>query len=1128
MPFPTLTNRLVLRLLLFIRYSISAIVLGHCSIINSIGQPLFQPLPASKTNVSFSNDIDENEQLNVLAYEYFYNGGGVAVGDLNNDGLQDLFFTANLKANKLYLNLGGLTFKDITKDAGTELAGRAGGWKTGVSMADVNGDGFLDIYVCYSGKVDEAKRRNQLFINQGQSASAGKKGGSVRFVDQAKEYGLDDPGYSTQASFLDYDKDGDLDVLLLNHNVKKFDNMELANFRAETDPLAGNKLFENQGNHFVDVSKKAGIHQYPLTFGLGVAVADVNQDGWPDIYVTNDYNEPDYLYINQKNGTFKEETQQCFRHLPQFSMGVDIADYNNDGLPDVMSLDMLPEDNRRQKLLQLQENYESFELMQQQGLQRQYMRNMLQLNNGDGTFSEIAQTAGVSNTDWSWSPLLADYDNDGYKDLFITNGYLRDYTNKDFLRYWGDYKIRKAIDRESIQLMDLVRAMPSTKIPNYIFRNNHDLTFTNKQQEWGFQTPSISNGAAYADLDNDGDLELIINNINEPASIYQNLSREQSKNGYVQLKLVAARGNKNSLGAQVNLYANGNRQYQEISPVRGYLSCQPLTLHFGIGTATVIDSVTINWPDQTRQTITGVAINQQVVIQQPATALTATTLPVPQKHIPFFTKADPILPHTHEGFTENDFKRQPLMLWMYSHTGPVMAKGDVNKDGLEDLFISGDKEKPGRIWVQQKSSQSTAPVFQKNEVVTIGDEAVSAISAAAFFDANGDGYDDLYVAKGGFSLFEANSASLQDELYINDGNGKLSLSKTALPNLSASSKSCVRPCDYDGDGDLDLFVGGRVIPGRYPEPPVSYLLQNVGNGQFRPVPIPFATVGLVTDAQWADMDNDGRKDLILCGEFMPIKIYQNTKDGFVDKTKAYFTTSSPGFWLSLTIADINGDGQKDIIAGNLGTNSQLHFSEKEPAELYYADFDNNGSIDPFFSFYVQGQAYPFVSRDELNDQIYAMRKKFGFYKDYANATMQSIFPVEELNKAQKLAVTECHTVCYVAKNGSFEKHVLPIQAQFAPVTASVVKDINQDGYADILLLGNKTDNRLKLGSMDANYGCLLVGNGKGDFTYVNQSESGLSVAGDVKSVVDVTVQQKKYIIIGAFNQPLQVYSEQKP
>lgn len=1078
--------------------------------------PLFKLLDSKKTHVEFRNEIDENESLNVLAYEYFYNGGGVAVGDVNNDGLQDIFLTANLKTNKLYLNLGSLTFKDITKEAASELAGRSGGWKTGVSMADVNGDGWLDIYVCYSGKVDNDKRRNQLFINQGT-----KEDGTVRFVEKAKDYGLDDPGYSTQAAFFDYDRDGDLDMFLLNHNVRKFDNMELARLHNETDEFAGNKLFENQNGHFTDVSKKAGINQFPLTFGLGMAVADVNQDGWLDVYVTNDYNEPDYLYINQKNGTFRDQTQPYFRHLAHFSMGVDIADYNNDGLPDVMSLDMLPEDNRRQKLLQLQENYESFELMQQQGLYRQYMRNMLQLNNGNGTFSEIAQVAGVSNTDWSWAPLLADFDNDGYKDLFITNGYLRDYTNKDFLKYWGDYKVKKAVNREPVQLMDLVRAMPSTKLANYIFRNNHDLTFTNTQQLWGMETPSISNGAAYADLDNDGDLELIVNNINDPASIYQNMSREQSGNAYVQLKLAPAQANRTAIGTKVIVYAQGNRQYQELAPVRGYLSSQPYVLHFGLGKATVVDSMAVIWPDQSRQTLANIPVNQQVVIQQAAAKSGPVSELALSNRKPIFTKATTAFTYTHEGYVENDFKRQPLMLWMYSHTGPVIAKGDVNKDGLDDIFIGGDQKKTGTVLRQQKNG-----TFKPIDGLVIGDEATSAVSAAVFFDANGDGFNDLYIAKGGYSLFEPNTESLQDELYLNNGQGSLALAKGALPDMKASSKSCVRPFDYDGDGDLDLFVGGRVIPGRYPQAPRSYLLENTGKGQFRAVDAPFSLVGMVTDAQWADLDADGRVELVVCGEFMPIKVYQYTSTGFVDQTAQYFQESENGFWFSLTIADLNADGRKDIVAGNLGTNSQIRCSKQEPAELIYADVDNNGSIDPFFCFPVQGVTYPFVSRDELNDQIYAMRKKFAYYKDYANAKIADILSPDELAKTQKLTVTEQQSVCYLSSKGRFEKHSLPLQAQFAPVTTILTDDFDRNGTTDLLLFGNKSDNRLKLGSMDANYGCLLSGDGTGNFSYVNQADSGLSVVGDSKSVIWVNTQQQPLLMVGALNQPIQVYKKQ--
>jgi len=1101
-------------------YTVLVFWLGFHFAVAQTQQPLFQLLLPKQTGIDFRNDINEDESLNVMAYEYFYNGGGVAVGDVNNDGFDDLFFTSNMKSNKLYLNLGAdkmsvMKFKDITGSAGKGLEGRRGGWKTGVTMADVNGDGFLDIYICYSGKVDDETRKNQLFINQG------IQNGNVRFVEQAREYGLDNISYSTQAAFFDYDNDGDLDMFLLNHSVKKIDNMELAKFRTETDELAGNKLFENRNNKFTEVTKKAGIYQFPLTFGLGVAIADINLDGLQDIYVTNDYNEPDYLYVNNGDGTFREESQMCFRHMAQFSMGLDIADFNNDGFPDIMSLDMLPEDNKRQKLLQLQENYESFELMMKQNLNRQYMRNMLQLNNGDGTFSEIAQVSGVSNTDWSWCPLFADFDNDGYKDLFVSNGYLRDYTNKDFLKYWGDYKVRQAVNKEPFLLMDLIKAMPSTKLANYIFKNNRDLTFSKKQQEWGLNNPAISSAAVYADLDNDGDLDLVVNNINESAFVYQNMGREQSGGSYIQVKLKQKEGNKNAVGAKVFLFSNGKVQYQEINPNRGYLSCLPLKLHFGLDAEKHIDSVKVIWPDQREQWLTDVAANQLLVIEKESGKLKKAK-PDDKKNNTVFTKAENLITYQHEGFNENDFKRQPLMLSMYSQTGPVIARGDVNKDGLEDIYTSGDQHKKGMIWLQDPRGG-----FGKMADFASGDEGVSANSAALFFDANGDGSDDLYLAKGGYSLFEPNTYSLQDELFLSDGKGKLNLAVLSTPNLKASSKSCVRACDYDGDGDLDLFVGGRVIPGRYPETPTSFLLTNNGKGEFAITPAPFSKIGMVTDAQWVDMDNDGRKDLVICGEFMPVKIYANTENGFIDKTSVYFTEEEFGFWSSLLIEDLDGDGKKDIVAGNFGINSQIKVSKNEPGELYYADFDNNGSIDPFFNFYVQGKSYPFVSRDELNDQIYPMRKKFAFYKDYAEAGMTDIFSAEVLAKAGKLNFTEARSVCFMNKNGRFEKVILPIQAQFAPVTSILFKDFDQDGNKDLLLLGNKSDNRLKIGSMDANYGCYLKGNGKGDFSYVSQPLSGLSVHGDVKSVIEIEVKKKPYIVIGAFNQPLQFYQLEK-
>ncbi len=1070
----------------------------------SFAQTLFKLLPPTQTGVKFSNDIEETESLNVLSYEYFYNGAGVAVGDINNDGLPDLFFTGNMKPNKLYLNLGGLKFKDITSEAGKDLAGRSNGWKTGVTMADVNGDGLLDIYVCYSGKKDDDTRANQLFINKGNN----------KFEEQAAAYGLADIGYSTQAVFFDYDNDGNLDMFLLNHNIKKIDNMELARFKEQTDLLASNKLYRNDNGKFVEVSKNAGIIQNPLTFGLGVAVSDINKDGWLDIYVTNDYNEPDYIYINTHDGKFAERSKEMVRHMSHFSMGVDIADYNNDGFSDILTLDMLPADNHRQKSLQLEENYEAFALMQSQGLYNQYMRNMLQLNNGDGTFSEIGQLAGVSNTDWSWSPLFADFDNDGYKDLFVSNGYLRDYTNKDFLRYWGDYKIKKAMAQEPFLLMDLVKAMPSTPVPDYIFRNNHDLTFSNKQVEWGLNQQNISGGAVYADLDNDGDLDLVVNAINQSAAIYQNTAADDHKTHYIAFKLKGSGKNTAAIGAKVYVYSPLGQQYQELIPGRGYLSSVSTILNFGLGNQTRIDSVKIIWPDQTVQYLRDLKADQQVTVSPKPTAMAALELATPK----LMNEVKPLIDYKADEVTDNDFKRQLLMAFMYSKTTPVMVKADVNGDKLEDIFVSGEKNSPGKLFIQQQGG-----AYQPVDLIRGYTENIGTISAATFFDANGDGKPDLYLAKGGYGSYEPNTSDLQDELYLNEGNGRFVLTKTSLPILNADSKSCIAPCDFDGDGDMDVFVGGRVIPGKYPLTPQSYMLVNDGKGHFTVADAPFAKLGMVTDAQWVDLNNDKRKDLIICGEMMPIKVFINTAKGFEDRTADYFSTPQSGFWFKLAVADVNGDGLPDIIAGNLGENSQIHASEKEPAELYYADFDDNGSIDPFFNFYNDGTSYPFVSRDELNEQIYPMRRKFGSYKAYADATIKDILSPEQMAKAQKLTANTVITTLFINKGGKFNYVALPIEAQFAPVTQILVNDFNKDGKQDILLLGNKSDNRLKIGSIDANYGVLLKGDGAGKFTYIPQPSSGLSVTGDVKSALETKAGNADYLIIGTSGNPLQFF-----
>ncbi len=1089
----TVLNRL-LRIVLLLIFTLAA----------NAQQTRFLALPATQTGLSFSNPIVETEALNVLSYEYFFNGGGTAVGDINNDGLPDLFFTANMGDNKLFLNLGKNKFKEITQQASPLLKGRTGGWKTGVAMADVNGDGWLDIYVCYSGKGEDAMRRNQLFINNKNST----------FTESAASFGLDDKSFSTQAAFFDYDNDGDLDLFLLNHSNKKVDNMELARYRKDVDELAGSKLYRNDNNRFTDISAQAGIRQNPLTYGLGIVVADINQDGWQDVYVTNDYNEPDYCYLNNKDGSFKDVAGDCFRHLAQFSMGADIADFNNDGLPDLINLDMLPEDNKRQKLLQLQENYESFELMTSQQLHKQFMRNMLQLNNGDGTFSEIAQFAGISNTDWSWCPLFADFDNDGYKDLFITNGYLRDYTNKDFLRYWGDYKVRKAIDREPAKLMDLVQAMPSTNLFNYMFRNTGQLSFTNQKESWGITSPGISSSAIYADLDLDGDLDLVVNRINQEVLFYENTSEKNSPPNFLNLQLQYKDKNLFGTGTKIQVYAGGSVQYLEVNPARGYLSSLPYNQHIGLGNQKMADSVVIIWPDQSRQILSAVPSGYHKIDYKG----TAFAMAPAKKGTTIFKPVDKTwVAYQHQAVEVNDFKRQLLMTFMYSQTGPLIKQADLDNNKQADLILAGNPNEGPVIYLNQSNGR-----FEKREVKLPASDFNRFISAIEVADVNGDGHTDLYLAMGGYAYQEPGDSSLQDILYLNDGKGNYTIAPTALPVLNKSAKSCVTAHDIDGDGDLDFFVGGRIIPGAYPLNPESYLLLNDGKGQFSKASIPFAEIGMVTAAAWADLDKNGKKELVLTGEFMGVHAFEFVNGNWTDKTKQFFPENLNGLWFSLIVSDLDKDGFEDLILGNIGSNTQLKFTGSQPLDLYYADFDQNGSVDPFLNFYIQGVSYPFVSRDELNDQMYSMRRKFSSYKDYSTATMKDIFSSDDLAKAAKKTATENQTIVLMNKKGRCEKQVLPAPAQFSIITSILAEDFNKDGHTDLLLLGNKSDNRLKIGSIEANYGCLLAGDGKGGFRYIKQDLSGLKLKGDCKSAIVFKQEGQSSIVIGLTGQTLQL------
>ena len=1086
------------------------------------GETLFTKLPAAHTNVDFTNTLTYTEDTNVFTYRNYHNGGGVAIGDFNGDGRQDLYFTSNQEDNRLYLNRGDWWFEDVTDAAG--VAGTRA-WSTGVAVADVNGDGRLDIYVCNSGEMPNDDRRNELFINQGPGEN-----GVPQFEERAAAYGLDHPGYSTHATFFDYDKDGDLDLYLLNNAFTPISEFDLRkNRRTEHDALGGDKLFRNDGGTFTDVTEQAGIYESEIAFGLGVSVGDVNRDGWPDLYVSNDFFERDYLYINNRDGTFREVLPEQMPTTSLSSMGADIVDFTNDGRPDVFVTDMLPARDDRLKTTMTFEPWSTYRTKVQSGYHHQLQRNTLQLNNGNGTFSEVAPLAGVHATDWSWGALGADFNLDGRVDLFVSNGVYKDVTDQDFIAELTTQETaRRMMERGRSEFLNLIEDIPSERLPNYAFRNTDSLRFENAAAAWGLDAPSFSNGAAYGDLDNDGDLDLVVNNLGHESFIYRNEATTATDHRYLQVRLEGEPPNTHGLGAQVTVEDDGTTYYREQYPVRGFQSTSGTRLTVGVGTADTVDAVTIAWPDGRVERRTDVATDQTLVARQADAAPADTTdrsPPHPRRPADYVHAFEDVtdevgLSHVHEENDFSDFQREPLLPRKLSTQGPRVAVGDVTGNGLDDVYVGGAKGSAGTLY-QQRADGRFVPT---NEEVFSAD-AISEDVDATFFDATGDGHLDLYVVSGGYA-FSDTAPALQDRLYVNDGTGSFERSRERLPRLRQSGGP-VTALDFDDDGDRDLFVGGRVVPWAYGRTPQSYVFENDGTGHFTDVTDTVAPalgeVGMVTDAAWTDVTGDARKELVVVGDWMPITIF-GVRDGTLRRLDTSGLDESRGWWTRLLATDVTGNGRTDLVVGNFGHNMRLQASPERPASMYVGDFNRNGRSATLLSHYVDGREVPFSLRGPLVREFGFVRQRFPSHEAYADATIDDLLSEDQRRRA---TVQRAHTFSSVVVenrgDGAFTVRPLPTRAQFAPMFGLYAGDLTADGTTDLVMAGNFHDAPPRLGRMAASYGAFLRGTGDGAFAAVPSRESGLLVRDQVRDVAVLNTATHGRVLLFAKNDaPLQI------
>ncbi len=1071
--------------------------------------PLFTLMGSEDTGIDFVNTLQETEDWNILRYEYLFNGGGIAVGDVNGDALQDIYFLSNTGADKLYLNEGGFRFKDITGPAGL---GRERGYKSGVTMVDINGDGHLDIHVCRDALGDPELRRNLLYVNNG----------DLTFTERSKEYGLDDASYSTQAYFFDMDLDGDLDMYLVNHpaSMLEANNIKVSQdasgrfnlIMAEDLSYVSDRLYRNDDGRFKDITERAGVLNE--AFGLSASIGDFNGDGFPDLYVCNDYVKPDQLWINSGTGSFADRFDEYFICSSFSTMGSYLADMNNDGHADLVTADMTARDRFRYHTLLMATNFDKYRKLLTVGLRAQFSANMLQLNNGNGSYSNIGHLSGVAYTDWSWSTLFADLDNDGWKDLLVSNGYFRDVSNNDYQRYTMD-SLQKELRAGNISLTQWTAAIPSVKVSSFLFRNEGDLTFSDRSQEWNAGPPAFSNGAVYADLDNDGHLDLVMNNINEPAFLMRNNGAEQRGNGYIRVSLDAGPG-QTAIGSKVELWmSDGSKQTQWLQPTRGFLSCSEAVSHFGLGTNNDPDRLEITWPNGDTQVIPAPKANMHHIIARAQDMPIVAPPPAPGK---LFTDRSKWLPSSMQ-HVENDYidlKREPLLRHFLSQEGPGAAVADVNGDGLEDIFLGGSMGKAGKLFLQVPGAS-----FREIPLPDLENDKDHEDVAALFFDADGDGDQDLYVASGGNERPKGDRA-YADRLYLNDGRGAFSKAVDALPPAFNSS-GCIAATDMDGDGDMDLFVGGRQTPGRYPETPASQILRNNG-GRFVDITDEWSEglqhVGMVTDADFADLDGDGSQELVLVGEWMPVSVFKKRNGRFENATEAFGLSDSNGWWCSLAIGDLDSDGLPEILAGNTGLNSPLNASVKAPLTLHYKDFDGNGSLDAVLCSTENGRNYPVHNRDRMLDQMIMLKKRFLRYHTYAQATLEEVFKPQELDGAGILRANTLASTLFRNKNGErFEAEVLPNRVQLSMAHAMLLVDVDGDGLRDAIVAGNHYGTDAQFGRYDASIGLLMKNEGKGVLAEVAPDASGLSLRGQVRDLLPITLGGKACLLVVRNNEP---------